>query len=208
MPLKVFIVNGNKLYDNMFENEGFTLVDCVEHADVVCFTGGEDVSPALYGELRHPHTHTNMGRDMQEVGIYQECIHSNTPMVGICRGGQFLNVMSGGGLYQHVDGHANGLDHEIVTQKGDIVEVTSTHHQMMKMGEAGVLLAYAHNVSTIRNNFVNGVFVGEQGEHQDVEVVYYPNTNALCFQPHPEFNGVPDCTNYFFNTLESVIGKP
>lgn len=35
-------------------------------------------------------------------------------MVGICRGAQFLNVMAGGKMIQHVEGHAIHGTHEIV----------------------------------------------------------------------------------------------
>jgi hypothetical protein len=36
----------------------------------------------------------------------------------------------------------------------------------------------------------------------DVEAAFYPETNVLCFQPHPEFNGVSECCALYFSYLE------
>jgi len=52
-------------------------------------------------------------------------------MVGICRGSQFLTVMSGGRLFQDVSGHAIMGTHLIKFKDGSSLGITSTHHQMM-----------------------------------------------------------------------------
>jgi hypothetical protein len=38
----------------------------------------------------------------------------------------------------------------------------------------------------------------------DVEVVYYPDTRCLCFQPHPEY-GNEICTKFFFRVLTRAL---
>ena len=53
---KVYIVGGGGDYKSMFEGEGWEVVDCFSKADLIQFTGGADVSPALYGESTHPQT--------------------------------------------------------------------------------------------------------------------------------------------------------
>ena len=40
----------------------------------------------------------------------------------------------------------------------------------------------------------------------DVEVVFYPGKNVLCFQPHPEIFGGEDCRDYYFELLTRHLG--
>ena len=155
----IYILGGGIQYRTMFNNLGFTVVDSIYAAQVLCFTGGADVSPSLYGEDKHPRTSVNAIRDEEEVAIYKFALNRRIPMVGICRGAQFLHIMNGGSLYQDVDNHAIYGTHEaidILTQ--EVVDVTSTHHQMMRnagSGEVGrggtVQLFHGSEVAMWRN---------------------------------------------------------
>lgn len=132
--MKVCIVNGSFAYRALFTSYGFEVVDGLidgHHAvDLVVFTGGADVSPGLYGHEHHHTTYNDVFRDQMEAQAFERCSMHDIPMVGICRG-QFLNVMSGGEMYQDVSGH--GMPHEITDLvTGETVYVSSTHHQMMK----------------------------------------------------------------------------
>jgi len=66
----------------------------------VVFTGGADVSPFMYGEKKLSVTCNDEHRDEQEKLFFER--YTKVPKVGICRGGQFLNVMNGGKMWQHV----------------------------------------------------------------------------------------------------------
>lgn len=124
--MKVYVVGGATGYANFLENT--TLVESVEEADVVLFTGGEDVDPSLYGCKRHETTYSNLKRDEKEKEIFER-ITPNQLALGICRGSQFLCVMNGGLLVQHCQGHALSSTHSI--DNGEMMyEITSTHHQM------------------------------------------------------------------------------
>lgn len=180
----VYIEHTSAAYGALFRSLGFNVTSVFAEADLVCFTGGEDVSPELYGDVKHPYTHNNAYRDEKESKIFKACKELGIPMVGICRGGQFLNVMSGGRMYQHVDRH--GGDHEIIdSETGETILVSSTHHQMMMMGSEGHLVA-SSNLLGKREWYDNEVFKRDVSDI-DIEVVYYHNTKCLCFQPHPEF---------------------
>lgn len=75
-----------------------------KYADIVdglILAGGEDVSPALYGEdARRTIRATYPKRDEAEVAITEKIIDQAKPVLGICRGLQLLNVIFGGTLYQ------------------------------------------------------------------------------------------------------------
>lgn len=206
MP-KVYIVNSNYQYDTMFESAGWDLCKGPLKADMIQFTGGEDVSPCLYGEDRHPRTGDNLQRDLYEAGYFAFAQRMDIPMSGICRGGQFLNVMSGGSMYQHVDKHATGHRHTLQDREtGKVISVSSTHHQMMDRGPSGESIAVAKLGGFKQCVHGGAVFDVGHGE-PDTEVVYYPNTKALCFQPHPEFFGLDDeCFQYYFELIERLHG--
>ena len=202
--MNVYIVNGSGAYVSMFA-EKFHVVDDIKHASLVCFTGGSDVTPALYNQPRNPHTYCNDGRDLQEIGIFNYCQANGLPMVGICRGGQFLNVMCGGSMYQHVTGHAQG-NHMVKAVGIDIpFIVSSTHHQMMLPHKDAHVLAYADGLSGVRTHWDGKLFVGHTHPNKDAEVVYYAHKDVLCFQPHPEFGGVPECRDYFFKCVTDLM---
>lgn len=205
MSKKVAIVNGSNAYRNLFISLGFTVVEHVvdeqlNPVDLVVFTGGEDVTPGLYGHQAHHTTFNNVYRDQQEATIFEKCVLHGIPMVGICRGAQFLNVMSGGEMYQDVGGH--GMPHEITDLvTGEVVLVSSTHHQMMKPASTGLLVA-SSAIGGYREHWEGGIFKREDQAAWDYEVVFYPHTKSLCFQPHPEFTGEDYAPmKYYFNDL-------
>lgn len=200
----VFIVNSNAQYDMMYLRNGFKVVEDIDDADFLQFTGGEDVTPSLYGEETHPRTHCSSARDAYEERIWEAAIERGIPMVGICRGGQFLNVMAGGRMKQHVDGHAIGGEHLMVdVSSGEMISVTSTHHQMMLPSEAGEVIAVASE-STYWEDGDQVRHASDRGD--DCEVVWYPETKSLCFQPHPEYVAKShECQMYFFELVNELI---
>ena len=206
MP-KVYIEKSNADYDSMFENRGWELVDSIEQANMLQLTGGEDVSPILYGEAYHPQTRDNPHRDLREIYLINKAWELNIPVAGICRGAQFLNVTCGGKLWQHVDGHAIGGTH-VVYRLNDRVgfAVTSTHHQMMIPGPNAEILLTA-NIST-RLEGGEG-HINEVGieDHVDIECVYYPQMKALCYQPHPEYlERMSHCQIFYFARIFEMFG--
>lgn len=206
MPNKnVYIEDGNHQYKMLFIKLGFTVVSDPDNADIICFTGGADVSPHLYKDAAHRYTMSNTFRDAKEERLFAMAQDKGKKCVGICRGGQFLNVMSGGRMYQHVERHGHShyiTDHET----GEVVYVTSTHHQMMMPGDGAQVIATS-NLKGSREWF-DGQVARKDVADEDYEVVFYPATNSLCFQPHPEFTG-EDCEqmfNYFGSLLKRFFG--
>lgn len=202
--LRVLVVGGGFQYLKMFFDAGMKGATSVEDADIVCFTGGEDVDPEFYGEEPIPETYFNTRRDKLEAGIFGECLGLKKPMIGICRGSQFLNVMNDGKLWQDVNNHAIRGTHEITDMRSGEIKsgMTSTHHQQMIAGPNAEVIALA-NLSTRKVN-MEKVVERDPPELDDVEVVWYPDSLCLCFQPHPEFqNG--DCRNYFLDLVDEYI---
>lgn len=205
MSKSVYVIGGDRSYHELFKSLGYFITENPDEASLACFTGGADVTPDYYGAKKHHATFNSPGRDVSETAAFHSFLERNIPMVGICRGGQFLNVMSGGKMYQDVDKH--GRPHEITdVLTGDVVYVSSTHHQMMKPSEKGLLVAYS-TLGGAREWYEGQIFHKDVSE-QDIEVVYYEHTRALCFQPHPEFNSVEyeGMKSYFNSLLERFYG--
>jgi gamma-glutamyl-gamma-aminobutyrate hydrolase PuuD len=202
--MRVFIVNGTREYDTLFKSIGHQVVHSLENADLICFTGGADVSPILYGDKAHMHTYSDLFRDEHEKIFFAHSQELEIPAVGICRGGQFLNVMSGGRMYQHVEGHTQS-HYMTDLETGETIYVSSTHHQMMMPSADGILIAASHQEG--ERQWFDGDKFRKDVSTEDIEVVYYPHTNCLCFQPHPEFQQaefVAMC-EYFKSLIERLF---
>jgi len=218
---KVYIINGNNAYRDMFIEEGWEIVHKFEEADLIQFTGGEDVSPHMYGEAVHPRTRNNINRDLAEKVQYHLAQEFGIACAGICRGGQFLNVMNGGSMYQDVDGHARSGTHPAYMYGTLVpVSVTSTHHQMIRPNyDTEVMVLMTARESTFKEHMDatgkvsrfttttarerSGLSVGHL---PDIESVYYPDSNTLCFQPHPEFvSAGKDCRRAYFHLINNYL---
>ena len=69
--------------------------------DGFLLTGGHDVSPEFYGQQRLPACGaTSPERDAMEAGVLRRAMALDKPVLGICRGIQFINAALGGTLYQ------------------------------------------------------------------------------------------------------------
>lgn len=206
---KVFIESSNSSYERMWQDFGYARVAAPTEADVIQFTGGEDVDPVFYDEQKHPTTHSNRERDFRCFRLFETATNKHIPMAGICRGGQFLNVANGGKMFQDVDHHAIRDTHDaVILDSGKHVQVTSTHHQMMRPNrDSGIVLMIADpHLTTYKHCMMNGQEENLQNE-DDVESIYYPTTNSLCFQPHPEYcANNSECRDAYRYLLRNHLG--
>lgn len=186
MPRKIYIVGGSDHYANWM---GGKIVDKMEDADLVVFTGGEDVTPSLYNRPANTKTFSYYNRDMYELGEFKKAHKLNKHCIGICRGAQFLCVMAGGILVQH---QANPLHiHNIRTHDNKEIFVTSTHHQAQYPwgldNNKYRILGWTVGISNFHlggddEEMVNDIVEGDK----EVEIAFYPEIKSLCIQAHPE----------------------
>ncbi|MFI9605309.1 gamma-glutamyl-gamma-aminobutyrate hydrolase family protein [Streptomyces sp. NPDC052043] len=128
----------------------------VARLDGLVVAGGPDVEPERYGAVREPRTGPPAReRDAWELALILAALDSRTPLLGICRGMQLLNVALGGTLVQHIDGHTEDVGvfgtHPVTPVAGtryaavvpEQTYVPTYHHQAVaRLGEG--LRASAH----------------------------------------------------------------
>lgn len=122
--------------------------------DGFIFSGGQDVSPALYGEsVRFDTVCCCASRDAMEQQLFALILQANKPLLGICRGLQLINVLLGGSLYQDLPQQRTDVlnhrqkppydtpMHSVTLESSaplgrllgcDKIEVNSYHHQAIK----------------------------------------------------------------------------
>lgn len=175
--------------------------------DLVQFTGGTDVNAAMYGQERHPASSIpDVIRDIEESRIYSKCVLHNIPVAGICRGSQFLCVMNGGHLKQHVNNHGLYGTHKMMTITGEEYDVTSTHHQMMQPAGDFEMLGWAEELADYHEESVPEVSIPLAQEGQEPEVVVWKKSRTLAAQYHPEYMSADSpAVTYYFDRLENIL---
>ena len=121
-------------------------------ADGIIITGGEDINPLIYNDTLNLKVcgEINHRRDTLEKKLFDYALENKTPLIGVCRGMQMINVAYGGSLYGDIPSeigteviHRNKGEvmHEIVLtepcplifpEEQDTFMVNSWHHQGLK----------------------------------------------------------------------------
>lgn len=142
----------------------------ISEVDGILFTGGADVQPARYGkQAEEPYCgEIDEARDQIEFQIAEQADAHSTPVLGICRGLQLLNVHRGGTLITDIESFGgashrkvDGFDarHNVKIEPGSYLrhilsegegEVNSAHHQAAeRVGEGLTASARAMSDGTI-----------------------------------------------------------
>lgn len=80
---KIFVVGSCTDYACWINDS--VLVDNPQEADIVLFTGGEDVDPRMYKKEKHDSTYSNITRDLAEKKVF-DSLRPDQMCLGICRG--------------------------------------------------------------------------------------------------------------------------
>jgi gamma-glutamyl-gamma-aminobutyrate hydrolase PuuD len=175
---------------------------------LVLFTGGADVSPSFYGDTSPDgYCYTNERRDFEEEKVFHVARDRGIPMAGICRGVQFLNVMAGGKMMHHLDGHT-GPNHRMSTLvSNEPITVNTLHHQMILPAENAHIIGW----STERQSQVyfgaNDQIVDYAG--REVEAAIFPEIRAVGVQYHPEMMSEQSKGYaFFYNMVKAAMERP
>ena len=164
----------------------------VDICDGILLTGGHDVTPSIYGEESlEGKVSCCIARDNMEKHVLEDAMKKDKPILGICRGIQFINACLGGTLYQDLPTqHPSEIEHhqtppydvpvhDVIIRNAtplydclgaDKISVNSYHHQAVK-------------------DVAPGLEVMAESEDGIVEALYKPFYSFLwAVQWHPEFS--------------------
>lgn len=164
--------------------------------DGFLFTGGQDVDPKLYSARKTGACgECSPERDLMEGLLLKRAMEADKPILGICRGIQFINAALGGTLWQDIPSQFSDTIthcqkppydvpiHEVNIRadsplydllKADTIPVNSYHHQGVR-ALSPELLPMAEAPDGL------------------IEAVYAPNKKFLwAVQWHPEFSYLKD----------------
>lgn len=158
---------------HMFENWGWVVThdpsDIDKGIDLACFTGGSDINPQLYDQSINGAWGIDYERDEIEVDHYRRLRSNDIPLVGICRGAQFLHALGGGSLIQDISPRNSGDVEIILNGESEPQTVVVDHHQVM------INIADKFDVLAI------------QLDRSIPQVIYKPGIH-LAVQFHPEWS--------------------
>ena len=158
----------------------------------VLLTGGHDVDPSLYGEKPLPECGViSRERDSMESELLAQALERDIPILGICRGIQFLNVYLGGTLYQDLPSqrpsdieHHQSPPYDIPVHKVAIME-DSRLFRLLNVKSLSVN-SYHHQAIKKKADILKTMAVSEDGIIEAVEMGGKEFVWAL--QWHPEFS--------------------
>lgn len=160
------------------------------------FTGGHDVSPEVYGEKSLPGLIESCPkRDKMETMILRKAMTADKPVLGICRGIQFINAALGGTLYQDLPTqHPSEVNHH----QSPPYDVPVHDVSIMESSPLYACLGTDHlSVNSYHHQAVNKIAHGlvPMAVSSDalVEALYKPDQRFLwAVQWHPEFSWQTD----------------
>lgn len=207
-PLCFYIVQGGRSEQDVVTTAGHTYTTDITKADALLLTGGGDIPTTLYNQ-NNVASHSSPWHDAEDykaTAYWEQNKRQFRLLAGICRGGQWLNCISGGSMWQDVDKHHGS--HLVTDQRtGETITINSVHHQMMRPSKEAEILAVATPMVATKLTDDTGVYSARHLEnHQDIEALWYPNTNSLCFQAHPEYGHKPT-TDYFIKLLNEKFNE-
>ncbi len=160
--------------------------------DGVLLTGGQDINPVLYGDRKKPECGELCNeRDEMEKCFYRRAMIDDKPVLGICRGIQFINVMTGGTLYQNLSTeHPSDINHkqsppyDVPIHEVEILEDTPLR-ELLKIEKIPVN-SYHHQAVRDLGEGLISMAVSPDGL---VEAVCIPDKRFVwALQWHPEFS--------------------
>ncbi len=173
------------------------LMQVCQMCDGFLLTGGHDVDPAIYGEIACDRCGVaNRERDLLEHEIFNYAMQYDIPLLGVCRGIQFINAICGGTLYQDLPtehlsvGDSGYINHQMDAPYDRpwhrVNIISETPLSTMVKRESLMVNSYHHQAIKSLAPSLCAMALSDDGL---VEAIYHPNKRFIqAVQWHPELN--------------------
>lgn len=201
---KVQVLNGRVVSDGVSAGWNVTriaaadttpdeLLRVTRHADAIVIVGGEDITPSFYGAATGYEGETAhfSAADEGQIAVVHRALAAGTPLLGICRGLQIINVALGGSLVQHIDEgiHKNEgvpIDEVLSTHP---VTLTETSGLALGLGGTDIVVQSAHHQSVGRVGA--GLVAAAVAPDGLIEALEHHTAPITGVQWHPEAPDAP-----------------
>jgi putative glutamine amidotransferase len=170
------------------------LLAATEPADAIVIVGGEDIHPGFYGAATgYPHESRHLPvADAAQLALVHAAIRRGTPLLGICRGLQIVNVALGGTLVQDLGEECAHVNRgvpipQVLTTHGVHVEPDSRLADLLGTGPLEVRSAHHQAVDALGGELV----VTARSHDGHVEAIEHRDAPVLAVQWHPEDVAAP-----------------
>jgi putative glutamine amidotransferase len=172
-----------------------SLLAQTDAADAVVIMGGEDITPVFYGgatgyEGESAHF---PAADEGQIALVRRALERGTPLLGICRGHQIINVALGGTIIQHLGDATVHKNHG-----APIERIMSSHAVDLVPGSAVAALLDADRVRVQSAHHQAIASVGEglvvvgRTPEGEIEAIEHATAPIVGIQWHPEDPGAPE----------------
>lgn len=179
-------------FDEIFDKGVDVIKEGFDGVSAILLWGGTDIHPSFYGESAHPSSQVaNQTKPSQrDVNEWKAMVYAKAhgiPIIGVCRGAQFLCAFAGGRLIQNVSGHNCG-HHPVICSDGEKYSTTSAHHQMMyPFNVEHEMLAWSDTPKSSYYDASPKAPMFDMKDKVEPEVVYFPQVRGFAIQGHPEW---------------------
>ncbi|WP_241979328.1 MULTISPECIES: gamma-glutamyl-gamma-aminobutyrate hydrolase family protein [Cryobacterium] len=164
------------------------LLAATDACDAILIMGGEDITPRFYGGgTGYPgETHHFEVADAGQIALVRRALDRGTPLLGICRGLQIINVALGGSIVQHIE---DGIHRNVDVPIDQILREHPVHllpgsALRQSLGQAGIQVQSAHHQSVGRLG--TGLLPAGVAPDGLIEAVEHESAPITGVQWHPE----------------------
>ena len=146
----------------------------------IILSGGNDINPELYNQKPVYIRDLSVFRDNTERKLLEIAIKKRLPVLGICRGMQFINVFFGGRIIQNIKEH-------VATRHG----VKIIDHSLSKLLNKTIIVVNSYHNQGISKECLPPELKAFALSEKDgiVEGIYHQNYPIAGIQWHPERPG-------------------
>lgn len=169
---------------------GANLFGTFKDIDAIILTGGGTV-PNKY-RVSSTNEYQQKARDYTEKILLDLAIKNHIPVIGICRGMQFINGYFGGKIDSFKHSHPTNVRHNVILKNNEMLEVNSFHQD-------------AVTVELLAPGFI---ILASDPSRVIVEAMYSSEYKIIAFQWHPEREKKHSaCQEYSINAIQNFIKK-
>ena len=149
----------------------------------VILSGGNDVDPHSYGGKRKEGLSLALKRDEVEKAMIDYALKLEIPLLGICRGMQFLNVYYGGKI---IDFKENNIAHPVGKEHHHSVEIQNEQGFFGKKTIIKTTINSYHNQGLTEKELSSALLSFAVSTEGIIEGFYHPALPIVGIQWHPE----------------------